>query len=193
MVDQNYTEIVILLDQSGSMASRKEQTITGFNEFLHEQKQVPGRASLTLTLFNTETEVRHLVVPINDVPDLTAETFTPGGMTALLDAVGETIRSVGTRLEAMDEVDRPGLVLFAIITDGQENSSKEYTKKAVNEMIRHQEDVYGWEFDYVGTDPSVWTEAAGLGIQVTNICRTATTYQATKGLSTKYAAKRTST
>ena len=158
-------EIVMVLDRSGSMSGCQDATIKGFNEFLEEQKKEPGEASLTLAQFDHEYEVVHDGKPLVDVLPLTSQTFQPRGTTALLDAIGTTINSVGRRLEATAEADRPGKVLFVILTDGIENASREFQCKQVFDMIHHQEDKYNWKFVFIGADQDAIASAASLGIK----------------------------
>lgn len=161
MTDCNLADITLVIDRSGSMSAIREEAESGINAFLREQAAERGRANLTLVQFDTEYEFIHRGVPIGDVPPYTLE---PRGMTALLDAVGRAINEVGSRLAALPEEARPGLVVFAIITDGHENSSREFTKSKIREMIAHQRGVYDWQFVFLGADDAAFDEAAALGI-----------------------------
>lgn len=163
------TEIICVVDRSGSMGSIKGDAIGSFNIFLEQQKKVPGEAVFSLTLFNTVYDVRHSGIPIKDVPALTDQTYVPGGLTALLDAVGKTIDEVGDRLAKTDEAARPERVVFVILTDGQENSSREYKRDQVMQRIQHQTDVYKWEFVFLAAGKQAFTEAQSLGISLGNI------------------------
>jgi len=163
-VKDNATDISVVLDRSGSMSVVKPDTIGGFNTFLKDQKAAPGEARLTLAQFDTEYEIVHDGKPIGDVPDLNDSTFVPRGNTALLDAIGRTINATGKRLSDMPEADRPAKVVFVIITDGQENSSREFTVGKVNEMISHQRNVYGWQFIFLGANQDAIATAAAYGI-----------------------------
>jgi uncharacterized protein YegL len=159
------THIAILLDRSGSMDSIKEETISGFNFFLNEQKESGANASLTLVQFDTQaTEVVHENAPIQSVPPLNAQTYQPRGGTPLLDALGETIISTGRTLSVIPEANRPDKVVFVIITDGQENSSHKYNKAQVKEMLEHQTNVYKWQFIYLGANQDAFAEAGNMGI-----------------------------
>jgi hypothetical protein len=164
------TEIVVVLDESGSMGPVTDDTIGGFNTFLSDQKKLPGEARLSLTLFDAPFlgEIRYNGVPICTVPELTKISYCPGGMTALLDAIGETIRSVGERLASTPEEDRPERVLFVIITDGEENSSSRYTKDQINKMISTQTNDYSWEFLFLGANQDAIKVADGYGIRGVN-------------------------
>jgi uncharacterized protein YegL len=163
------TYIAVLLDRSGSMGDIKDDTISGFNCFLREQKAAGDNATLTLVQFDTEsTDVVHESKPILEVPDLNAETFQPRGGTPLLDALGETIDSTGRALAAIPERNRPDKVVFVVITDGQENSSQRFSKTRIKEMIDHQSVKYNWKFVYLGANQNAFDEAGGIGITTAN-------------------------
>lgn len=148
----NLTEIAIILDKSGSMGSIRNDTIGGFNSFIDDQKKLPGEANVTLVLFDTSYDMRFKSRPLGDIEPLTEATYIPQGGTALNDAVGRTINTIGQDLANLPEDKRPGKVLFVIITDGEENASKEFTLSKVNEMIKHQKETYSWEFIFIGTN-----------------------------------------
>jgi len=132
---QDSTFMAIVLDRSGSMSSVRDDAIGGFKTFLAEHQKLPGEALLTLVQFNDGYEVVHDGVLVAVVPPLTPETYVPGGNTALLDAMGRTIDSVGAKLQSMPEGERPGKVIVVVISDGQENASREYTAQHVKSMI----------------------------------------------------------
>lgn len=163
----NLTDITIVLDKSGSMDAVANETISGFNEFLQEQQKAPGDANLTLVLFDTKDRLVHDGVPIKDVPPLSHETYQPDGMTALYDAVMHAIHATGQRLADIPEVDRPGKVMFVIMTDGEENSSKEFARNpgAVKAKIQHQETKYAWNFVYIGANQDAFAVGGGIGIR----------------------------
>ena len=165
---QDYTEIAIVLDRSGSMASIKTDTIGGFNEFLKTQQAVPGEARLSLIQFDHEYERVYIGLPIQDAKPLDETSFVPRGQTALLDAIGITIVELGQRLAAMPEAERPGKVVFVILSDGYENHSKEYSKQKILELIKQQSEVYKWEFVYLGANQDAIAEAGQLGIVAAN-------------------------
>jgi Mg-chelatase subunit ChlD len=158
------TDITVILDKSGSMEVRRTDAIGGFNALVDDQKVQPGVAALSLVQFDTSYQVTFTGKAPIDVPALTMETYTPSGGTALLDAMGKTISATGERLAAMREADRPQKVIVVIITDGEENSSHEFTYPQVNEMICHQRDVYKWEFIFVGTNQDAIASASKIGI-----------------------------
>lgn len=163
MSKKDLTEIVCVIDMSGSMSGTADDARGGFNNFIKEQKALEGDANVTLTLFDTEFIDVHNAVSINDVPELTAETYSPRGMTALLDAIGKTITKVGKRLAETDESERPEKVIAVVITDGYENSSTDFSKKEINEMIATQRDTYNWEFLFLAADQDAIAEGAKLG------------------------------
>jgi len=161
MTNCNLADITLVIDRSGSMAMIQEEAQSGINAFVREQAHVRGQANLTLVHFDTEYEFVHHGVPIAHVPEYT---LMPRGCTALLDAVGRAIQEVGQRLAALPEEARPGLVVFAIVTDGHENSSREFTLQQVREMITHQREVYKWEFAFLCVDPAAFDEAVAMGV-----------------------------
>lgn len=155
------TDITLVVDRSGSMSHVREDAEGGVNTFIAEQANEPGRALLTLVQFDTEYEFVHKGVPIGEA---TKYRLIPRGMTALLDAVGRAINETGERLAQMPEEDRPGLVIFVVMTDGHENSSVEFTKAQVKEMIERQQNVYNWHFTFLGANQDAFAEAGSLGI-----------------------------
>ena len=165
MPKKDFSEIICIIDRSGSMGSIRNDSIFGFNTFLQEQKKLPGEANLTLILFDDEYLVVHNNVNIQDVPELTEKTYVPRGWTALLDAIGKTIVTVGERLDKTPEENRPEKVIVAILTDGEENDSEEYTsKEKINEMITHQREKYNWQFIFLGANQDAFKTGGSLGI-----------------------------
>lgn len=162
-MNQNLTEIIFLLDRSGSMSGLENDTIGGFNGFLKKQCQL-GPTLLTTVLFDGRYEILHNGVDASKVTLTEKEYFTRGS-TALLDAVGKTILDVGFRLSHIPEENRPGKVIFVITTDGLENASKEFTYDKVNDMITLQQKSYHWEFIFMGANIDVARESHKLGIQ----------------------------
>lgn len=174
------TRIAIVLDRSGSMASQVDSTISGFNEFINQLRSQPGEASVKLVQFDDEYEVV-FDRPLAEVPLLNEDTFLPRGMTALLDAQGRTIDDLGAELKTLPEAERPMRVVVMTVTDGQENASKKYIGKGsgkrnaiaayidksavVRKMIEHQQNVYKWEFLYLGANQDAIAIAASMGIQ----------------------------
>lgn len=160
-MNNKLTEIVLVADRSGSMDSIRTDAQGGINEFIKSQKRVPGEANFTLVEFDHEYNFVHQGVNIQDVPEYE---LRPRGMTALLDAVGRTISETGIRLSKMNEDDRPGLVVFVIVTDGHENGSTEYTREQIRDMIKEQEEKYNWQFTYLGADASAFDEGGSIGL-----------------------------
>ena len=161
-MDKNLTEIIFLLDRSGSMAGLESDTIGGFNSFIKKQCRL-GKTHLTTILFNDKYEILHNGIDASTVT-LTKNEYTTRGNTALLDAIGKTIIDVGYRLShLMDEV-HPSKVIFVITTDGLENSSKEFSYNKVEQMISRQKEVCNWEFIFMGANIDVAAESHRLGI-----------------------------
>lgn len=158
------TEIAFILDRSGSMESLTQSAITGFNQFLKEQQNTPFQARFSLILFSTKYELVTDALPVHEVCELSTKTYVPNGGTALLDAIGQTIESIGERLEATPEERRPGKVVIAILTDGEENSSRKFSHQAIAEMIAHQREQYQWEFLFLGANQDAIATAAKLNI-----------------------------
>lgn len=162
---ENLTQIVFILDRSGSMDNLTNDTIGGFNSFVKAQKEEPGEAMLTTVLFDDKYEILHDNVNIQDVEPLTSKEYYARGMTALLDAIGKTIKVVGGQLDKTKEEDKPSKVIFVITTDGWENSSKEFIQSQIKEMIKHQQEVYNWEFLFTGAGIDAVGAAVHFGIR----------------------------
>ena len=188
------TEIVFILDRSGSMQAMVEPAISGFNRLLREQQQVPGHARFTLVLFDDRYELPFHSVPISEVVELDTSTFVPRGSTALLDAIGRTIDELGKTLSNTPATDRPDQVIIAILTDGEENASTRYTWEEVAKRIRHQTEQYQWQFLFLGANQDAIATAGRMSIQAANTANFAMTgdsYDASKGaLSRKMSAVR---
>lgn len=161
---ENLTELVFILDRSGSMFGLEAETIGGYNSMIEKQKQEPGEAKVTTILFDTYYEVLHDAVDIQKVEPLTNTQYFARGGTALMDAVGRTINSVGARLASTPEEERPSQVIVVITTDGYENSSTEFTKPMIKEMIEHQTNKYSWKFMFLGANIDAAAEAQSIGI-----------------------------
>ena len=162
---KNLTELVFILDRSGSMAGLEQDTIGGFNAMLQKQRGEPGEAVISTVLFDNETEVIHDRVPLDKVPKLTNRDYYVRGCTALLDAVGGAIHHIGNVHKYAREEDRPEKTLFVITTDGMENASRRYTYDKVRAMIERQREKYGWEFLFLGANIDAAREAARFGIR----------------------------
>jgi uncharacterized protein YegL len=161
---EGFTEIVSLVDRSGSMQSILDDAIGGFNIFLAAQQRQPSEAELSLILFDHEYQVVHQAVDIQQVEPLNQDTYVPRGSTALLDAVGKTIDAVGERLAATPESERPSQVIVSILTDGYENASQTYSKPKVAEMIKHQTEKYNWAFEFQAANMDAFAAAKELSI-----------------------------
>ncbi len=174
MTDQNYRHYVLIVDRSGSMVPIAEETQNGVRVFVGEQREIPGKATLSLYQFDHVHDTVHDFVPLRDV---TPYTLVPRGNTALLDACGFAITTVGEKLWAMPEGERPGKVIVVIATDGQENFSREYSLAQVRDLITRQREMYGWEFAYVGANQDSFAEAGRIGVpQASTMDYAATTY-----------------
>lgn len=162
------TEIAFILDRSGSMESIRQTTIEGFNTFLRDQQAAPDPARFTLVFFDTRSEARHTSIPIAEITPLDADSYAPNGGTALLDAIGETIDTLGAKFAAMPEADRPDHVTVAILTDGEENSSRHFSWLQVADRIKHQTEKYAWEFLFLGAGEDVIATAGRMNIHAHN-------------------------
>lgn len=168
------SELIFILDRSGSMSSLKYDVIGGFNSLIEKQKQEEGEAYVSTILFDTNIEKLHDHIDIKEITPMTIDEYEPMGMTALLDAIGITIDSAGKRLSETPEDERPEKVIIAITTDGEENSSREYTKAQIKEKIEHQQNKYSWTFIFLGANMDAIDEAVNLGIDA-NFASTWTT------------------
>lgn len=161
---KNLTELVFILDRSGSMAGLEKDTIGGFNAMIEKQRSEPGEALISTVLFDNETVVIHDRIPLDRVPALTEKEYFVRGCTALLDAVGGAIHHIGNVHKYAREEDRPEKTLFVITTDGMENASHFYTYDQVKAKIQRQQEKYGWEFLFLGANIDAAREAARFGI-----------------------------
>ena len=161
---KNLTELVFILDKSGSMAGLERDTIGGFNAMLDKQKAQAGECRITTVLFDHRYELLHDRTDIRAVRLITAREYRVGGSTALLDALGKTIHKIATAQKNTSEPFRAKRVMFVIITDGEENASREYAAKEVKEAIRRQKSRYGWEFIFLGANIDAVETAGRFGI-----------------------------
>ena len=161
MTNPEFTYIQAIIDRSGSMATIVNDAKAGFDAFIAEQCRQPGTCCVSLVQFDDRYEVVYADRPIDTVPPLTLQ---PRGSTSMLDAVGRSINELGQRLAAMAESERPSVVLVCIVTDGMENTSREFTHQAIKQMIEHQEKVYNWTFLYMGADQDAIEQGSKMGI-----------------------------
>ena len=160
----NLTELVFILDRSGSMAGLEDDTIGGYNSVIARQKKELGEALVTTVLFDDQVEILHDRVNLKQLSPISEQDYFVRGSTALLDAVGKTInRIVRTERQTSDDL-RADKVMFVIITDGMENASREYNFEKVKTMIQHEKEKYGWEFVFLGANMDAVSAAADIGI-----------------------------
>ena len=158
------TEIVFILDRSGSMSGLEKDTIGGFNTTIEKQKQEEGEAIVSTVLFDNDMEVLHDRVSLEKVAPLTDKEYYPRGSTALLDAIGGAIHHIGNVHKYAREEDRPEKTIFVITTDGYENASRRYTSDRVKQMVERQKQKYGWEFIFLGANIDAIETARNFGI-----------------------------
>ncbi len=170
-MNNNLTEIVFILDRSGSMVGLEDDTIGGFNAMVEKQKKEPGEALLSAALFSNGCEVLYDRADIQKVELMTEEQYQVGGCTALLDAIGWTVHHIGNVHKYAREEDRPGKTIFVITTDGMENASHSYTYEEVQRMVKHEQEKYGWEFLFLGANMDAITTARTFGIRADRAVR----------------------
>ena len=158
------TELVFILDRSGSMCGLEKDAIGGFNSMIEKQKQEDGQALVSTVLFDNESVVIHDRLPLDRVPPLTEKEYYTCGCTALLDAVGGAIHHIGNVHKYARKEDVPEKTLFIITTDGYENASRHYDYEKVRHMIQHEKEKYGWEFLFLGANIDAAAEAKRFGI-----------------------------
>ena len=184
MMNHNMTELVFILDKSGSMHGLEKDTIGGYNSMLEKQKAEEGSAHVTTVLFDTHVELLHDRLPLGCVKPLTEKEYCVGGKTALLDAVGTTIQRINEIQNAEPEESRAGKVIFVITTDGFENASRKFTYPILKNLIESQQKEMGWEFMFLGANMDAVSEAGKLGIQPD---RAASFVNDSIGIATNYA------
>lgn len=169
MTNKELSEIICVIDRSGSMAPCQDDAIGGFNTFLKDQREAKiGECRLTLVLFDHEYNVLYDGKPIEEVPELNHDTYQPRGATALLDAIGQAINVVGERLHKTPEGRRPGAVIFVVLTDGYENASREFSYSTIQRMIKEQTDRYSWQFVFLGQSIDAEYFSQRLGVDHAN-------------------------
>ena len=162
---KNLTELVFILDRSGSMAGLENDTIGGFNAMIEKQKKEPGEALISTVLFDNESEVIHDRVDIQKIEPMTDKEYYVRGCTALLDAVGKAIHHIGNVHKYARPEDVPAHTIFVITTDGMENASRRYTAREIKEKIKRQTEKYGWEFIFLAANIDAAETADDLGIR----------------------------
>ncbi len=166
---KDLTEVIFLIDRSGSMCFLVEDTIGGFNSFIDNQKTIEGEARLTTVLFDNEYEVLHDHQDLSKVEHITHKEYFPRGATALLDAIGKTITSVGNRLNQTPEEERPANLILVITTDGAENASVEFSREQIKKMVEHQQEKYNWNFLFLGANIDSFGTASSLGVSAKGV------------------------
>ena len=158
------TELVFILDRSGSMSGLEKDTIGGFNSMIRQQKETEGQVLVSTILFDTEVQVLHDRLPLDRIPTMTERDYFARGCTALLDAVGGAIHHIGNIHKYARKEDVPEKTMFVITTDGLENASRRYDYRTVKQMIERQQKRYGWEFLFLGANIDAAAEARRFGI-----------------------------
>jgi len=171
MAKKGLTEIVAIIDKSGSMSGLQSKTIEGFNEFLNDQKELDEKANFSLILFSSYNKEQIIFdsIDINEATELNKMNYAPRGTTALYDAIGKTIKSLNKRIKNLNKKERPERVLFVILTDGQENSSRIFNKKMISKMINKKEKKNKWNFIYLGSNQDSFTEGGAIGVKSSKI------------------------
>ena len=164
MQNNNITELVFILDRSGSMGGLESDTIGGFNAMVDKQKKEDGLAYVSTVLFNSESKVLHDRVEIRKIQPMTEREYTVGGCTALLDAIGDAVHHIGNIHKYARSEDVPAHTLFVITTDGMENASRRYTVDQVRNLIERQKEKHGWEFLFLGANIDAVQTAQTIGI-----------------------------
>ena len=162
--DNNTTELVFILDRSGSMSGLESDTVGGFNSMLEKQKKEDGAALVSTVLFNSESVVLHDRADVHTIEPMTERQYTVGGCTALLDAIGDAVHHIGNVHKYAHPEDVPAHTLFVITTDGMENASRRYSAHDVRKLIERQKEKYGWEFLFLGANIDAVETAQTIGI-----------------------------
>lgn len=190
---ENYINLVLVIDESGSMTGTEQDVIGGFKKVVDEQKEIK-EGTCTVSYFKFASEVEKVFVgkDVNEVEYLDGK-YTPGGMTALFDGVGTAIDEIGKWLDSMKEEDKPEKTMVVIMTDGEENYSKDYSCSKVKEMIKHQEEKYNWTFVYMGSDLTDAEDANTLGFATRSFSSKSNYYKNYDTINTVISCYRTTT
>lgn len=162
MPNPSLTELVVVLDRSGSMSTIKNDMIGGYRQFMQEQAAVPGECVVSLYMFDNEYQTVFEETPVRGAGELP---LSPRGATALLDAMGTTILRAGLRFSRKTEDKRPGKVVFLVITDGMENASKEFTREQIRQMVEEQQAKHAWQFVYMAANVDAFATGAAMGVR----------------------------
>jgi len=177
MTKENFTAIALIVDSSGSMMSVKTDTIGGINSFIDKQKESPGEVVVTQIHFKglfglsqqpNSCKTLYPLTPINNIKPLESKDYIPDGATALYDAIGSTIKDLGNQLALMEEQNRPSKIIVAILTDGEENASTIYKQEQIANIIKHQTEVYSWQFVFLGANQDAFDASNNIGISPAN-------------------------
>jgi hypothetical protein len=161
---QGLTHIIFVVDRSGSMASIATDMIGGYNSFIKRQKEIPAECYVSFYQFDDIYDVVFERVKLQDVTDLDDKKYVPRNMTALYDAIGRTANNYGKYLSDLSEEERPDRVMVVVITDGNNNASREFTAEQVRDIVKHQTEVYNWSFIFLGSNIDAWDTGTSLGI-----------------------------
>ena len=164
-MNEKLTEMVFILDKSGSMSGLESDTIGGYNSLIEKQKKEEGEALVSTVLFNSASQVVHDRISLSEIAPMTEKDYVPGGCTALIDALGDAIHHIGNVHKYAREEDRPKRTVFVIMTDGMENSSHRYTSDEVKRMVSLQQEKSGWEFLFLGANIDAVETAKVYGIR----------------------------
>lgn len=179
---ENLTEIVAIIDRSGSMGHMTNDVIGGMNQFIKTQKTLEGEAKFSLILFDNVINHVYERIPLTEVPLFDETTYFVGGSTAMYDSIAYAINTIGSDLYKTDESERPSKVLFCIMTDGEDNASREFNAKNIKDMIQHQTEKYAWEFVFMAANINVEQAADMIGIRNGNSFSFASTSDGMKGV-----------
>lgn len=184
-MNNQLTNIIFILDRSGSMSGREADSIGGFNSMLEKQKRAPGEAILSTVLFNQDMKYLHKNIPIDNAENLTVEDYFPAGSTALLDAIGNTITDTEIFYKTLNIDEKPQKTIIVIITDGYENASKEYSLNQIKRMIDQKQESGEWEFIFLGANIDAIRTANSYGIKLSHA---ANFHNDSRGIQTNFGA-----